>query len=172
MHVFNVSVHKPKTKKENIMDGIRFYLQSDLGTVFCRLFKTGITAKNTFNVVEWNILLVLYFRFERHFLFFLLKHKKENRGMGKEQRWSVNKRRNTKGCEVFFNGRHFIFTLWQFPLSGRYAVTSSLLTFWFFLKYKYRLRPGGHLGRPHWLPLFGQTSNRKLWLRILLLKQH
>lgn len=59
------------------MDGIRFYLQSDLGTVFCRLFKTGIMAKNTFNFVEWNILLVLYFRFERHFLFSLEAQERE-----------------------------------------------------------------------------------------------
>lgn len=77
------------------MDGIRFYLQSDLGTVFCRLFKTGIMAKNTFNFVEWNILLVLYFRFERHFLFSLEAQEKGE--MGKEQRRSVGARRNRKG---------------------------------------------------------------------------
>lgn len=46
-------------------------------------------------------------------------------------------------------------TVAVFP-SGRYAVTSSLLAFNFlFFKHKYRPHPGAHIGRAHWLPLFG-----------------
>lgn len=52
--------------------GSGFIYNLILALFFYRLFKTGIMAKNTFNFVEWNILLVLYFRFERHFLFFSL----------------------------------------------------------------------------------------------------
>lgn len=110
--------------------GSGFIYNLILALFFYRLFKTGIMAKNTFNFVEWNILLVLYFRFERHFLFFLFKHKKEKGEMGKEGGGSVGEGRNRKGCE----GKTDVTAASHCGsfLSGRYAVTSSLLTFDFF----------------------------------------
>lgn len=89
--------------------------------------KTGMIVKNTFNSVEWNILLILYFRFERHFLFFFfLKHKKEKREMRKRTTLECQQEAEQKRCEE--NTSLQLHTVAVFP-SGRYAVTSSLLAF-------------------------------------------
>lgn len=173
MHVLRYPSINQKQKKKNINDGIRFYLQSDLGTVFCRLLKLEWWVKNTFNSVEWNILLVLYFRFERHFLFFFLKHKKEKCEMRKRTTMECQQEAEQKWCEE--NIRRFSFTLWQFSLSGRYAVTSSLLTFiyLFFFSTNTDSTQAHTLGMLIGYLCLGENPTENFdFVRILLLKQH